>query len=213
MKLTAEEKKLRSSNGPIYIVTDTVVRNVIYISPVEWKKKAIKKLFPKTEARQAANWAIDSFIFLKWLFIYVIWTTATNHWLAVTGAVFLLIMNLHTYFWYHLWAVDNNPVSKGSELRERRRFVNVILALAYSVMIYGYLYHRVINNGFEWPQNYNVPDWVTSLIFSFGNALTGYSGDLKPISMLAQITTSSQLLMTFIFVAMLLNNSIPNPKD
>ncbi|MBY0554878.1 hypothetical protein K2P97_10145 [bacterium] len=213
MILSDDEKKQRASNGPIYILVDISIRAVHRISPVEWKKKGILKFSKKSDPediRKTANLAIDAFIILKWLFLFTIWMAGVTHWLAVSVSVFLLVMNLHTYFWYHLWTIDKSGSIPGLEFRERRRFVNLIFAISYSMGLYAYLYHRVLQSEFTWPTT--ISPWVSATVFSVGNALTGFSGDLKPITATATLITSSQLVMTFVFVAMLLSNSVPRPK-
>lgn len=213
MILSDEEKKQRASNGPIYVLVDISIRAVHRISPVEWKKKGVVRLLNRSEPddiRRIANLAIDAFIVLKWLFLLTIWMAGVTHWLAVTVSAFLLVMNLHTYFWYHLWAIDRGASVPGTEFRERRRFVNLVFAISYSMALYAYLYHRVLATDFTWPTT--TPPWISAIIFSVGNSLTGFSGDLKPVTTIAQLVTSSQLLMTFIFVAMLLSNSVPRPR-
>lgn len=213
VSLSEDEKKQRIDNGPIYLIADVVIRGVYTISPVEWKKKGVLKVFPRSqpdEIRRLANIAIDIFIVLKWIFLISIWAFDITNFFALSAAVILLVMNLHTYFWYHLWTVEKAVVVAGAEFRERRRFVNLVFAISYSMAFYAYCYHRLLPTEFEW--NAKITPWVSALIFSVGNSLTGFSGDLKPMGQTAQLVVSSQLLMTFVFVAMLLSNSVPRPK-
>ena len=213
MEFSEDERKCRAANGPLYQVFDVTIRSIQFLSPVEWKKKAVLKVWPgkgPDDKRRIANLAIDLFIVLKWLFLLTIWTFNITNWFVVSMAVLLLIMNLHTYFWYHLWAVDRGVVIPSPEFRERRRFMNLIFAIAYSMALYAYLYQRVLMMDFAWPQN--LAPVISALVFSIGNALTGFSGDLKPISATAHLVVSSQLVMTFVFVAMLLSNSVPRPR-
>lgn len=203
----------RVSNGPLYLIVDWVIVTFQLVSPIEWKKRAAIKLLRANsveEKRRIANVAIDVFIASKWSFILTLWALGERHWFFVGAAIFLLIMNLHTYFWYHLWVIETGAPVQGVQFRERRRFVNLIQAVAFSMVTYAYLYHRVLDAGFTWPPK-TVP-WLAALIFSIGNSLTGFAGDLKPESSIAQAVTVSQLLMTFVFVAMLLSNSVPRPR-
>lgn len=212
--LSVEERKQQLDNGPIYIFVDWVIRSVYLISPVEWKKRGALKLFPRSnsdEIRRIANIAIDVFIVLKWIFVLSIWYFGFTNFFVVTIAIFLLVMNLHTYFWYHLWTIEKNGPVAGVEFRERRRFVNLVFAISYSMVLYAYLYHRILQVDFTWSTK--ISPWIAALVFSVGNALTGFSGDLKPETEMAQLVVSSQLVMTFIFVAMLLSNSVPRPKN
>lgn len=212
--LSVEEKKQQLDNGPIYIFVDWLIRSAYSISPVEWKKRGALKLFPRSnsdEIRRIANIAIDIFIVLKWIFVLSIWYFGFTNIFVVTIAIFLLVMNLHTYFWYHLWTIERNGPATGIEFRERRRFVNLVFAISYSMVLYAYLYHRILQADFIWSAK--ISPWIAALVFSVGNALTGFSGDLKPETEVAQLVVSSQLVMTFIFVAMLLSNSVPRPKN
>ena len=214
MSLGDDERRQRNSNGPIFLVINHMVEIVHAVSPVEWKKRGALKLLPRTDAdeiRWVANVAIDFFILLKWIFLVTIWAIGVSHWFVVAVAIFLLVTNLHTYFWYHLWTIERGAAIPGSEFRDRRRFVNLIFALGYSMALYAYLYHRVLESDFTWPQP--IAPWLSALVFSIGNSLTGFAGDLKPVSTVAHLVVSSQLVMTFIFVAMLLSNSVPRPRN
>ena len=208
-----EQRQHMAANGPIYAVLHIAVSSLNAISPVEWMKRWFRRIWRRNDQediRKVANIAIDIFIVLKWAFVILIWVTGVTHWLPLSVGCFLLVMNLHTYFWYHLWVIDRSAPIPGEEFRERRRFVNLVFAIAYSMVFYGYVYHRVLYSHFIWPQE--IAPWVSSIVFSIGNALTGYSGDLKPNTSLAHLVVSSQLVMTFIFVALLLSNSVPRSR-
>lgn len=198
-------------NGPIYPVVAWGMNSVNRLSPVEVLKLVAIIVFRPATAdkhRMVANWAIDCFVIGKWSFLLLAWVCAWNGAFVVAVIVYLLVMNLFSYFWHHLWLHSSRSTTFDDQHRDRRRFVNLLLAIAFSTVTYGYLYDRIFHQQFDWPPNIIAP--IAALTFSIGNALTGMTGDLRPKTTAAYALVTTQLAMTFIFVAMLLNNSIPS---
>lgn len=196
----------------IYRSVDKIITTLCILSPVEWFKKAFIKLFSdgSTDSKQRTGaFAIDLFICLKWLLLGTFWSLGCG---GIVGAIlisYLLFMNNHTYFCYHLWFYEGPAKSDAN--RERRRFLNLGLAAAYSVFGFAYLYAVVFPSQFQWPEGAS-RSW-SAILFSIGNSLTGFAGDAKPISSLASGLVSIQLVSTFVFIAILLSNSVPKTRD
>lgn len=210
MKRGQVKSESKFVNGPVFVVIDQTVCALRRLSLVEWLKYLGVRFSGVSDAeakRRLSNFVIDVFIALKWAVLLLAWYCGDANPVFVGFIVYLLLMNMHTYFWYHLWVVESPRMTVDSHQRERRRFVNLVLAMAFSICTYAYFYQCVFPNDFEWPAS--AARWAAALKFSIGNALTGSTGDLAPKSTLAYVLTASQLAMTFVFVAMLLNNSIP----
>lgn len=210
MKRDATSQHLRYINGPAFVVVDHVVCLLQRLSLVEWLKWLGIKFSRASQAeekRKLANFVIDVFIFMKWAVLLSAWYFDFSSPVFVAVIAYLLLMNIHTYFWYHLWVVENPKMTVDSHQRDRRRFVNLVLAMAFSICAYAYFYHRILPEQFEWPTF--TSRWAAALKYSLGNALTSSTGDLIPKSTGTYLLTASQLAMTFVFAAMLLNNSLP----
>ena len=100
-KLTDEYKK-RSEYGFIYILVSILVKVLCVLNLVEWFKLVFYKicrLFQKgISCRAAKNWAIDIFIVLKFIFLFVAIKMHPNP-IIVKVVVYLLLMNVFTYFY------------------------------------------------------------------------------------------------------------------
>jgi hypothetical protein len=197
-------------NGPIYSAFSAAVDHFHSLNLVEgFKGRVLSYARPGTDRKKrfTANIAIDIFVIAKWGFVLIAWAYLPPNPLILTVVAYLMIANLYTSFRYHLWV----PTYDDSDIhRDRRRFLNLLLSLAFAVFAYAYLYDHAFHSHFDWPQN--ISPGVAALSFSAGNALTGTTGDLKAKTDLGYLLVTSQLVMTFIFVAILLGQSIPNHK-
>ena len=201
------------ANGPLYVAAAAFMRAAQWVSLVEVCKRVAWKVFSVTtpdQKRRIANWTIDSFVIAKWILLLVAWRLSASNCLVVAAIVCLLIWNSITYFFYHLWIVEVPKERIASAHRERRRFISLVLAMAYSMTAYAYLYDVVVSAGFEWPPD--VSRWIAAMTFSIGNALTSQAGGLRPLTGTAYLIGASQLVFTFGFVAMLLSSSLPRVR-
>jgi hypothetical protein len=203
----------RLANGPIYLAADAIMRAAHSLSLVERLKKIAIKVRgaeTKAEQRRISNWVVDIFVVTKWVLVVIGWTCGISNWLFVSLIGYLLIWNGITYFYYHLWMVESPKDRIVSAHRERRRFVSLVLAMAFSMVTYAYVYQRVLPDGFEWPAS--VSRYSSAITFSIGNALTSQAGGLRPVTGAAYLLSASQLVFTFGFVAMLLSSSLPRVR-
>lgn len=200
------------SSSFIFRGFNRVVTILCILSPVEWFKKALIRFCsdgsPESKQRIGAL-AIDLFIVLKWMVLALLWVLDCGGVLAASLIGYLLFMNNHTYFCYHLWFFEG--AAKSDPNRERRRFLNLCFAAAYSVFGFAFFYAVVMADQFQWPPGIN-HNW-SAILFSVGNSLTGFAGEAKPVSSLASALVSIQLVSTFVFIAILLSNSIPKTRD
>jgi hypothetical protein len=95
--------------------------------------------------------------------------------------------------------------------RIRRRFMNLILALTYSVFCFAYLYQIPYCEEIDWGTKTSVS--LYSIMFSFSNSLASNYFDIKPLSDTGNIICNIQLLITFFFATIILSRSIPQTNS
>ena len=201
-----------TSPSIIFNSFDRVVRFLCVFSPVEWFKKSFIYVFADGSPEKCRNVgivAIDIFIIFKWAIVIALWRSNFDGLFSATIVGYLLFMNNHSYFCHHLWFHEGAAPSDPQ--RERRRFLNLGLAAAYSVLCFAYFYAVVVPEQFVWPEG--ISKTGSAILFSIGNSLTGFSGDLRPVGSTANFLVSLQLISTFVFIAILLSNSIPRTRD
>jgi hypothetical protein len=198
-------------NGILYIIFKFILDNLKHLTIVEWFKAIAKKLNPKKNDSNYklafSRTSVDIFIILKWSFILIISKLAlTNDFLTVF-VWYLLITNLYSYFYYHIWT-DEALNTEGFEMdRIRRRFINLILAVGYSNLCFAYLYKIAYVSNFEWSDK--TPTFLKSIWFSVSNSLAANYEAVKPLNDFSNSVSMTQLVITFIFITIILGKSIP----
>src|ERR1019366_983666 len=131
-------------DGLIYIIAKFIVDNFNHLNLVELFKKAgewVNREKSNVEKKRTYQRIfVDIFILLKWTFLFVLWKAhlAGLFWTIIVW--YLIITNMHAYFYHHAWsdaALEGKFMDKH---RVRRRFLNLFLALAFSDMCFAYLY-------------------------------------------------------------------------
>jgi hypothetical protein len=169
---------------------------------VEGFKWLLGKL-TKDKKRAYKNFAIDTFILLKWIFIGLIWFLKAQS-LSLTIIVsYLIWTNLFTYFYYHVWT--SNKIEETE--RNQRRFINLILAFAYSNVSFAYLYSLPFNSSFSITTGFD--GHFSFLLFSSYNSLFSDYNFITVADLTGSIITVLQLTITFIFASIILSKSIP----
>lgn len=197
-------------NGFIYVVIKFVIDKLCLLNLVEYFKKVGLWLNPnKTDRDMEATYtrvATDIFIVLKWFFILLLWLLGvTSHWMA--GIVwYLIITNLYTYFFHHIWTDEALDTSHFTNDRIRRRFLNLLLALAYSDISFAYLFRFPYMQEFTWVSG---PTSLHAIWFSISNSLAANYIAVSPLTGLGNSVAMMQLLITFVFVAIIISRSIP----
>lgn len=192
--------------GLLYPVASLVIEVLNRLNLVELFKFVASCVAVKlgSDRRSFASVAIDIFIVAKFSFIFWLWTEGKQGtvWIALVG--YLLFFNGFTYFYHHVWSHRGTP--RPNELhRIRRRFISLLLAVAFSVVVFAYLYaipfssefHLVINGA------------LGSLVYSIATTFFAGSGFAEPLSTAANIITLAQQFNSFIFITIILANSIP----
>jgi hypothetical protein len=123
------------TNGYIHRIATLIVTICYYTNLVEGFKWLLGKL-TKDKKRAYKNFAIDTFILLKWIFLILLWCFNAQSFLLTIVVSYLIWTNLFTYFYYHVWKTSKVDETE----RNQRRFVNLILAFTYSNVSFAYLY-------------------------------------------------------------------------
>lgn len=204
-----EEFRNRSEYGFIYVIFSAIVIVLCLINFVELFKHCffqLCKVFKKDICRKAAcNWAIDLFIVLKFIFV-TLSIFLPKHPIIFWIVLYLLIMNVFTYFYHHVW----KKPSDNSSHWQIRRFVTLILAIAFNILCYVYLYWNGLARFIQWHENslltlLNVFQYSISNTFLLPSCLS----IVNPFGFYLQTT---QQIISFIFLAIILNQSIPQPR-
>jgi hypothetical protein len=190
-------------NGFIHILSKKLISFFYYTNLVEWFKIGIG-LISKTNDRILKNFAIDLFIVLKWVLVIASWFYGINSLFLSVLIAYLIWTNVFTYFFYHVWELP----PKIKKVRLQRRFVNLFIAMAFSNLSYAYLYQTTFKSHFKVAQGFDRK--LSFLNYSNFNSLFSDYSIIQPIDNTAYIITFSQLAITFIFVSIILSNTIPD---
>ena len=202
-------------SGFIYPTVKFILDNLKYLNLVELFKFIARQFNSQRtnldRPKELERIGTDTFIFLKWLFLILIWWT--NHTNSFTTFIiwYLIITNVYTYLYYHIWTDEALKTDDFSRHRARRRFVNLILALAYSSYCFAYLYQLPYSTDIDWGNKH--PASMYSIMFSFSNSLAANYADIKPLTDTGNILSNIQLLITFFFATIILSRSIPQTNS
>lgn len=190
--------------GFIYPLVRATVEALTYLNLVELFKAFGKKL-AKEKSAEVPNIriGIDVFIVLKWTAVVGMWLAGLSHPVATIAIVYLLIANIFTYFYCHVWL----PPFNNDDENLRSRFVTMAIALCYNIVCFGYLY------AFPFSGHFNVPEEMgPSLGGLFSSIANSILTDFSPViatSNTAQALVLLQKVTTFIFISIILAASLP----
>lgn len=190
-------------DGFIYELAKPVVKFFYSTNLVEGFKYIIGKISKKDE-RKLKNIGIDLFIVLKWIAVLLFWYNRIDSIWAISITAYLIWTNLFTYFYYHVWDVKG----EFHKDRSRRRFVNLILAVAFSNVAFAFLYDVGFAENFIVSEGFNGE--ISYLLFSTYNSLFADYEFINPINNIGSIISATQLSITFVFASIILSNSIPD---
>lgn len=196
-------------NGIIYTIFDWLIDSMKYLNIVELFKWVAIKLFPKNKIT-ARRISVDIYIILKWSIILILWLRFCDNLFATILVWYLLGSNLYTYFYHHVWTDD---LAKGNFTFERikRRFFNLMQALFYNVFGFAYLFALPYQENFNWSNNIlKVKDAIG---LSLANSMTVDYKSITAISEVGHNLLLIETLASFIFLTIILSNSIPEIKE
>lgn len=205
----------KSENGFLVVAVTFLIRCMHVLSLVEWVKFFGLRVFWREEKsgrsiRCAANFWIDVFMVAKWAWLIACIWRGLDGQIALLGTSYLIAFNLFSYSFYHGWGSDHEPPSLDySEAiwRDRRRMMSFLLAFAFSVVGFGYIYTTHIHMSLEWP---STPNRLDGLFLSLSNAFTLTYEGFQPCDQLGRGVLLAQVLNTLIFLTVLIGNAIPN---
>ena len=199
-------------NGYIYEGVKWLFLKLRFLNLVELFKYVACRLNPnpRDAARQrASSWkGADIFIVSKWvaLAIFSIWQIRCD--LLTILVWYLIATNIFTYFYYHIGTDESLIEESVTPDRIRRRFVNLMAAIAFSIFAFAYLNEVPYRTEIDWGKFH--PRFLYGLLYSFSTAFSGnFFGDIKPKTATGFATASIELAITFVFVAVILSRSFP----
>jgi hypothetical protein len=205
------------NDGFVILLVAKAVHLLHYLSPVEWVKHlgqavslASSEVSNAEELRRTANIWIDVFIVSKWLTVGLLFCYRQNSWIALIFVSCLLFYNLFSYFYYHAWGSAFQVSGLSSERllwRDRRRLVSFLLAIAFSFFGFAYLYSLQFPIYFQWPAG---PSFREALYLSVSNSFAITVDGFEPLTSLARWLLILQVLNMFVFLTVLIGNSIPS---
>lgn len=183
-----------------------------YLSLVELFKFIAKKI-NKNNINDTAygRWAVDIFIILKWMFVIIIWSLHIQNSFLTFFIWYLIATNLYSYFYYHIWCDDALNTENFERDRIRRRFLNLMLAVSFSILCFAYLYQLPYSKNFQWP--FNIPCSQYAILFSFSNSLAGNYEGVTPLNDFGNLISNIELFISFTFVTLILSRSIPQTNS
>lgn len=193
----------------LYELFELIIETLNSINIVEYWKSLCWILYNKKnyinnvnseECKRIKGIAIDLFIILKYIFLVTIFLEAIPQNILILYLIwYLLIMNVFTYFYYHIW--ENK---KTKRLDSKKRFVNFILAIIYSSLSFMVLYKNYYISDFE-TNNIFISNTVKAFSLSFGSFFN--INNIYPITSKGYLIFTINCIINFIFLAFILSNT------
>ncbi|MFQ2131567.1 hypothetical protein [Aeromonas hydrophila] len=205
------------NNGFIYPLADKVVLFLKHVNLVELFKFVAKfycEMKFKNESKEAktvqiithCNIAIDIFQVFKWGLLLFFWGCSYTGKSSEIIIWYFIASNLFTYFYYHVWGSSHAQYQTRESMN--RRFVNTMLAIAYYIASYAYLYELHYSAQLKWADG--TVDSINAIYLSIANSFTlAYEG-FAPLTQEIRVVLISQTINTFLFFTIIIGNSIPN---
>jgi hypothetical protein len=202
-------------NGILYTFFKLIFDNFRFLTIVEFFKFIAKKINPKKNNVESklsySRNAVDIFILLKWMFILIIAKFSFSNNFITVFVWYLLITNIYSYFYYHIWSDEALNTESFEKDRIRRRFLNLMLAVGFSNLCFAYLYKLPYQVDFDWSNN-NIT-FLKAIWYSLSNSFGGNYDAVKPINDFSNSVSMIQLITTFIFITIILGKSIPQTNS
>ena len=197
-------------NGIIYTIVNLIIQNMNYLNLVELLKKIVKMFFSnKEKKRTASRTTVDSFIIFKWLFIGILWHNNVKSSGINYLVWYLIFTNIFTYFYHHTWT-KNLAHPHFNIDRIKRRYLNLILSIGFNIYSFGYLFAQPFKENFKWNNEYSTLQ--ESLSFSLANSISSSYQYVSPITETGNTLVLMETIISFVFLTIILSNSIPQPK-
>lgn len=208
MKLRHENETEECKNGFIYLCLEIIVKILKKLNAVEWLKNFVCFITPNKKIEtiiSCKNLAIDFFIVFKWLITFLAFYYFNNRFLHIL-VIYLIVFNIFTYFYYHVWNISSGNTSLA---RSRRRFISTVQAIFYNVFGYAYLYAVPFSGYFNWDEK--VSKIVSALNLSVSNTFLG-SSNVTPNGEIGIVIMLTQYISTFVLITIILSTAFPVDK-
>lgn len=194
--------------GLIYSIVDWIIEKLKYLNIVELFK-FVATLINSKNPISSSRFAVDLFIILKWLLISLLWFCNIKNEFVNAIVWYLIFANVYTYFYYHTWTKDleKSPFDLN---RIKRRFLYLILSIGFNVVSFAYLFAQPFSKNFLWKHGFST--FQDSLFFSLANSFTMNYDSVKSITEIGHKLTLMETVISFIFLTIILSNSIPQKK-
>jgi len=201
------EYKVRSEYGFIYVIASVIIKTLWALNLVEWFKilfyQFCRLLHKKINQKATYNWAIDIFIVLKFLLVFLFIFLPENP-VNLRIVLYLLIMNVFTYFYHHIWRKPSDLCSHW----QTRRFVTLVLAIAFNILCYVYLYWNGLSRFIIWQNN---SPFTLSRVFQYSISNTFLlPSSMSVDNLFGLYLQTSQQVISFVFLVIILSQSIPH---
>lgn len=197
--------------GFIYNIVCWVIKYLNYLNLVEVLKLVVTYFIDgKKKKTSASRLTVDIFILVKWLFIALLWINGTQNSIINIIVWYLIVTNLFTYFYHHTWS-EKLKKNQFDFHRIRRRYQNLLLSIAFNIFCFAYLFAEPFNSNFSWEAG--DPNFIDSVLFSCANSLITDYGPVLISSNIGSKLALFETITTFIFLTIILSNSIPQSKE
>jgi hypothetical protein len=219
-----QRRRERSTdNGIIYPMLFLLIKLLFFLNIVEWIKNISDYFTSKIykthterkivfKIRRNRNFVIDLFIIIKFSIVTLfLFKGMDSIWIKFI-VWYLLISNVYTYFYYHLWCNDALLEKYQTIHRVRRRFISLFISVAFMILCYTYLYSIMIPEHFILGMK-DSEEIVISMITSISRSFAiDYEG-LKPKTNTGTIIEITQVINMFVFFTILLAKSLPKANQ
>lgn len=186
-----------------------MIESLYYLNLVEFFKFVGVKISPSNRI-SSLRFSVDLFIILKWLFIAILWQYNVKNEYVNLVVWYLVFTNVYTYFYYHIWDKNINK-SEFDFDRIKRRFLNLGISIAFNVFTFAYLFAQPFSNNFKWNNGFS--NFQDSVLYSLASSFTTSYEPVVTITTIGQRLTLLETAISFIFLTIILSNSIPQMKS
>lgn len=210
--------EFKKSDGILYSIFCFIIEILFYANLVEGFKKVSlfrvnsKNHLSEDKITERNRIGTDTFILVKWVVISLFWYYNLNSNIVIFITWYLIISNLYTYFYYHVW--DEESLKKVKDVRSlKRRFLNLLLAISFSNFCFAFLYAEPYHYAFKYSTQ--ISNYWQSIWYSINNSLAAnYDAvEIYKWSECGHFVTMIQLIITFVFLSIIIGNSIPENKQ
>ncbi len=190
--------------GIIYNLIKSIVDFLYHLNIVEIIKWIVG-YFTNNQNNRIRNIqiSIDLFIIAKFFLVLLIWRLKIANDIVEIIIWYLIISNIFTYFYYHVWV----PPFQVNNDSKRRRFINLVISFIFSNICFAILYSEFYFEFYELKLGHHKE--LSSLLMSSYNSILGNYEVMKPKNDYGYFVSLLQLGISFVFLSIVLSVSVP----